>query len=61
VSPSSDTETYNNYELQYIGAGTDTVAQPGKMYANLLMYQCNVKALLIVSYDTVCRPVYGSN
>ena len=44
--PSSNIETHTYSGLRNIAASTDTVAPSAKLYVKLLMYQCNIEALL---------------
>ena len=44
--PSSNTDAHTYSGLTNNAASTDTVASSGKLYVIMLMYQCNVKAVL---------------
>ena len=54
--PSSNTDAHTYSGLRNNAAGTETVAPSGKLYVTLLMYQCNVKAVLLALLCIVsCR------
>ena len=44
--PSSNTDAHTYSGLTNNAASTENVAKSGKLYVIMLMYQCNVKAVL---------------